>query len=56
MMPSPATTSPAPEGASIRARTLGDAQLPLVIEPLGREGRPVPALTNWIAENHAARA
>lgn len=53
MIPSPATTSPPPEGASIRARTLGDTQLPLVIEPLGREGRPVPALTAWIAENHA---
>jgi alpha-ketoglutarate-dependent taurine dioxygenase len=49
----PATTSPTFEGAAIRTRSIGASRLPLVIEPLGREGRPVPVLTDWIAANHA---
>ena len=53
MMKSPETTSPVPSGAAIHTRTLGATQLPLVIEPLCREGRPVPVLTAWIAANHA---
>jgi hypothetical protein len=40
------------EDAAIRARTMGASRLPLVIEPMGSEGRGVPALTAWIAENH----
>jgi alpha-ketoglutarate-dependent taurine dioxygenase len=59
MMPTSAIsapTSPASltlETSAIRARLIGGSALPLVIEPMGREGRPVPALTAWIAEHHA---
>ncbi len=34
------------EDGAIRARLLGGSRLPPVIEPLGREGRPVPVLTS----------
>jgi alpha-ketoglutarate-dependent taurine dioxygenase len=55
MMPTTASRapiSPTLDDGPIRARLLGGSRLPLVIEPLGREGRPVPALTAWIERNH----
>jgi alpha-ketoglutarate-dependent taurine dioxygenase len=43
------SSSPPPD--AIRTRSLGAATLPLVIEPMGAEGRSVPALRAWITAN-----
>ena len=44
------------EDGAIRARLPGGSRLPLVIEPLGREGRPVPVLTSDADMDHVRDA
>ncbi len=49
----PIPHDPSPDAAPIRHGALGKGKLPLLVEPLRREGRPVPALVSWLSARRA---